>query len=642
MKRVFFSFIFSLICAFSLFAQKHITSIGHSNNVTQIENAKIKNASDVFFTSGDDGVLIKWTGEQQGEHYQTSTYPIKLISCSPNGNDVAIYETDGALNNIVTVWDWNKLKIKFQKKYSDTVTSLKFSTKGTYLIIGTSSIEGVEFINTSNWTQQQKLNSSTNIVSYIWTSPTEKNVAFYSKSGTFTTYNLQNGNQTSKLNYASDFTDYVLYNSSLFAGVKDNNIYVYNVSTKVNLLQKISSNSPILVSSTEDKILYYLETKDNKTYTLYSNTLSKDTPNTRSTVCSVFTLPKNANIITNAKKINNQIVVSTKDGNIYKALITDSQEKTEFICNSVNNFITIYDIKAAENEEGFYLLTNNGILKTDTTLTNATKIIDTNKETNFICYKDNIILWSNETVKNVNIVNLKTKTKTKLFTPEYDIQNIRLFNDGVKDYLLVLENSTFVRLYDFETNKIRQVYSGTGIHDAVLKNNGFIYVAKSASTFPYTPLLQVNTKTLETAPTKLQGTISYSLGVLKDGSIIGINFKNDVEDKNTYIFSYDVSKNEYKDILQFTAEDTDAFTYVNGDILYTNIGKQIIYAYNAKKNKKIEYKRGAFIPKIICQNQDDLLILNSNGSITLANAKKSKLLGDSYLNTNYEWVQINK
>lgn len=644
MKKFLLSAVVVLLTVTSLCAQAHVTQQSHQSIITDIQNANVKNAPETFFTASEDGFLIRWNENNQGEHYQVSNLWVKNIACSPNGNDVAIYETDGAANNIVTVWDWKKLTKKFQKKYNDSVTAISFSAKGTYLIVGTSSIDGAEFIKTSNWSVEKKLKASTNIVNYIWTSDTEKTVAFYSTSGNFQIFDMKTGEQKTKISYAQALRQSVIYGSNLFAGVKDNSIYVYNVSTKVKLLSVITANNPIIASTSDDSVLYYLESAGSGEYKLYSNAISKDVVMAASTLCGTYKLPRNASPIVTAKKINDIIVLGAKDGTVYKASVNNTANgNTDFNISALssNDYNQVLDVKSIPNADGFYILTNKSIFKTTSENAPLEKIIDTSKEKNFICYKNSLILWSNNTMNNVTMLDLDTKKSTKLFTPGYHVQNIKLCSDGAKDYLVEIENTGLVHIYDFETKKYTQIYSGTGIQDALIAPDGFLYIAKTASTYPYTPLLQVDIKTHETVPTALDGSISYSIGLSNDGkTIIGINFKSSQDDKSTYVFNYDLQKKVSKDILKFDEEDTEAFTYFYDQTMFTNIGKNVIYSYNIKKNKKNIYKRSASIPKMIAQNGENILILNSNGSVTWANAKKNKLICDTYLTQNNEWVVI--
>ena len=173
MKK-FFSLIACTFFIFSLEAQSHISTQSHQGQVTQIAPASARGTDGTYYSASDDGFVIKWTFDGQGEHYQFSDVAIKLIAVSPNGNEIALYETDGGSINRITVWDWKTLSRKYLKKFSDSITSLTYSANGTYLIAGTATVDGAVFIRTQGWQMVDKIKENTGIVSYIHTSSTEK------------------------------------------------------------------------------------------------------------------------------------------------------------------------------------------------------------------------------------------------------------------------------------------------------------------------------------------------------------------------------------------------------------------------------------------------------------------------------------
>ena len=102
MKKLF-TLIFSALFIFSLEAQSHISTQSHQGQVTQIAPVSTRGTDGTYYSTSDDGFVIKWTFDGQGEHYQFSDVAIKLIAVSPNGNEIALYETDGGSINRITV-----------------------------------------------------------------------------------------------------------------------------------------------------------------------------------------------------------------------------------------------------------------------------------------------------------------------------------------------------------------------------------------------------------------------------------------------------------------------------------------------------------------------------------------------------------
>lgn len=115
-KTLFFTLIFFLILP--VFSQTHISTESHQSSVTNIVMMNKNGGLDTsFLSTGDDGFIVKWTGDNLGEHYQISDVGIKLVAISPNGNDIALYESDGGSINKITVWDWTTLKRKYMKNF---------------------------------------------------------------------------------------------------------------------------------------------------------------------------------------------------------------------------------------------------------------------------------------------------------------------------------------------------------------------------------------------------------------------------------------------------------------------------------------------------------------------------------------------
>lgn len=645
MKKSLLSlFVVCILCS-SIFAQSHKTFQSHSTIITKINPANDQKQPQSFYTVSEDGYLIKWPNTDNiennaGEHYQLSEYWIKDFSISPKGNEIAVYETNGGNINRISVWNWKKLQKIYQKEYEDTITSLKYSAKGNYLLVGTSSIEGLEVLKASNGTKVNKIKENISIVNYIFTSESEKTAVFYSTSGTLTYINFDKGEIKTKFSIAQGLNQTILFNDSkVFSGVRGNEIYLYN-AFKGKLISTIKTNNPIILSNEKDNDLYYA-VKESGKYSIYKAVPSESLDTVKSILVKQFNLPKDFSNIIAGNKINNEVIFGTTKGQIFKVLL-DEPNENEYVQNiTQNTFNLIYDISKAYEENEFFILTKDSILKTDFISKQNEKIFSTSGQKNFIVTESGIILWSKESITPITNVDLSTNKSEILFTPGFQIKNLKYCNYNNKKYLLEIENNGIINLYDFETKKIKQIYTGAGIQDAIISNDGFIYIAKSSAIYPNTPLLKVNIQTYETVPTDIKGNITFSLETDEDGKFIyGIIFTDDANDKNTYVFEFNTEKQSIKNILKFDEIDTDAFTYYNNNTLFTNIGKNLIYSYNIKKNKKMAYKRSAAIPSNISQNTDYVVILNSNGSLSWAKSKNNAIIEDWYLTQDNEWTII--
>jgi len=639
MKKITFISII-LFCIFNyIYSQSHNSTQAHQAQVTNIEPVKgLYGDEEVFFSTGEDGFLIRWTDDNRGEHYQISDVGIKLMSVSPTGNEVAIYETDGGSVNKVSVWDWRNLTRKYQKNFSDSITSLTFSAKGNYLIIGTATVDGAVFVRTAGWQIVDKIHANTSIVNYIQTTDTEKTVAFYSPAGTLSYFNLSTGQLKEKITTIQGLTSPVMFNNYIFlAGIKDNNIYILN-AFKGNTITSIPAQNPIILSTSSDTNFYYLEYDGRNNYELKMLEVMDNLTVSNPRLVKTFRGPRGDSAICMGTKFLGDLYLGSQNGEIYKADIEPTITTQNLSAFTENTYSKIYAM--AEAPEDFYFLTSNAIYKSSYDTGVINKLCATEGQTQIITYDDsNVILWSKSSRQNIILKNLIENTEEVLFSPKNTLQTVRLCIINDKKYLIEIESNSTVNLYDFETKELKEVYSGTGIQDAILTNNGNLYVAKSAATNPKVPMLCVNLDTLETVPLNVRGNVAYALST--DGTTIyGINLISDETGRSTYVFSYNTNTKQVINILKFAEEDSEAFTYLNGSNLYTNIGKNKVYCYNLISKKRFSYNRSASIPSSICKKNNRVVILNNNGSISWCGPNSPALLVDWYFTKDEQWYEF--
>lgn len=622
--------------AFSLTAQSHNSTQSHQAQVTQIAPVSARGTDGTFYTASDDGFVIKWTFDGQGEHYQFSDVAIKLIAVSPSGNEIALYETDGGSINRITVWDWKTLTRKYLKKFTDSITSLSYSSKGTYLIAGTATVDGAVFIKTQGWQIVDKIKSNTGIVNYIHTSKTEKTCVFYSPSGNLSFYDFTTGKLKQKIQILKGLSQTVMYNdNTYFAGIRDNTIYI---TASGKTIASVPAKNPIIISTEADYNLYYLETDERGNYEVKMIESKEGNQVSNPRLVKTLKGPRGSAIVTAARKDAINIYFGGKNGSVYKSEVEATITTNTMMEMTDNIYSKIYGIAPAQND--FFFLTTNAIYRSSYDTSVISRQASTSGETEIINYKDNsVILWSQSEKNPIKLFDLDKKTSTTLFTPKSTVQKVSLCSVDGKDYLIEIESNSTVNLFDIQKGTLSEIYSGTGIQDAVLMNNNLVYIAKSAATNPQTPLLSVNPETMETVPLSIKGNVTYALST--DGkTIYGLNIISDDTGRNTYVFSYNVYTKQMTNILKFAEEDAEAFTYLNGNYLFTNIGRNKVYCYNLSTKKRFAYNRSASIPKTICANSRRAVILNSNGSISWCGTTDSKLLADWYLTKDDQWYEF--
>lgn len=658
-KNILFIFFLFTFCFFTnnfLHAEAHISTQAHDDSVTQIAALCNSSTSDeAFFSAGEDGFLIKWTPDNLGEHYQISELQIRLISRSPNGNDVAVYETDGISINRVSVWDWQTFTRKYAKRFSDSVTSLSYSEKGTYLIVGTSAINGVYFLNASTGSIAKKPSGTPSLVSYISTGKSEKSAFMYSPNGSIVYYDIQNGKQKAKFSTLSYLEQVTIFGSGdtsncFLAGIKNNTLYIIYALTGKTIAQYPARNSLVFTSHSPNETGIYFTTFDGKEYKLNmieNNTLknlyesaSDSTSAPAPLIIKNFIGPKGDDYFTSSAKNKDTILLGSKLGNIYSLNAVPETEKITLFPITEKMYEKIYDV--CSDGKDFYFLTRNSIYKSSYDTGVVDRVGSNPSQKNIIKYKDGAVLWTKDSRSSVQYLQLSsggTNEATPLFSPENSLQNVRLFNDKI----VYIQGNSSVGIYDINTKQNENVYTGTSLQDAVLYNENDLYVSKTSAVEPKTALVQVNVSTKETVALRITGEIAYSLSYdssQQDSPIYGITVTNQEDKTYTKVFSYLPSQKTLINLLQFSDEDPNAFTALYYPNLYTNIGKSNVRSYNITTRKNFQYKRSASMPVKFVSAGERAAILNRDGSISWYNSDSPSVLADWYLTVDGQWFEF--
>lgn len=644
LAAAFFSLALFVTGAMPIFAQSHISTQPHQATVNMIvpvtsaqassrlgnRSSQSSNQQVNFFSGSSDGFLIKWNGDSKGEHYQVTNLEIRLIAYSPKGNEVAIYETDGGRINRISVWDWKNFTKKYSRRFSNSITTLTYSAKGTYLIAGTTTVDGAVVMQASNGNVVNLIKDPTGIVSYILTSDTEKTALMYSPSGNISYYSLQTGKLTQRFTCEQGLAQPVLFNNGLYlAGVRNNFVYISYALTGQTLASYECTN-PILLTADDDTDLYYIDGNGRGNYTVNVIRNRNNRGVTSPEILKNISGPRGNQAICTGTKIENTLTLGTLSGEIYKINLNDEQGMSLITQNLYEN---VFDVAAVEN--GFYLLTTTGIFHADEKGASIRKIASNRGHTRLIPMGENVILWSHDTRDPVLSLNLPTGQTSTLFTPQASLQTVKFFDNK----LISLENYSDVNLYDFDTQVLSPIYTGTALQDVIPMENGNIYVSKSSATLPNTPLVAVNIKTGETVPVAVNANVVFSLSA-KDSVIYGVSYSSSGNSMTTSVFSYNTATRRTESFVRLDDEDTNAITFIGDSNLYTNIGNDKLYSYDLRSHKNIQFNRSASIPQKVSENSNRIVVLNYDGSISWYNKASSKIEATLYLRRDGQWSTL--
>lgn len=637
-------------------AQARASTQGHEGKVSTIVTSETPTNNDSSFYSTDgNGFIIKWTSDGLGEHYQISNYKIELLAKNPASGNIAIYETDGYSKYRISVIDWRTFSRKYTKYYQNPVSSLNFSEKGNSLLVGTTEIGGSYIYDANTGRLKKQLSDAPGSVTLIKTSPTEKNLMMYSSVGNITYYDFSTYQIKQKVSTEKTLKQVVLFGTKnrkncYIAGVKDNFIYILNAMTG-KIIGRYSATKPfICVSKSQDELgLYYISSSGKKQAlylidntmleTMFTSTSSKIDNPIPARLIHTFDSLSSGETFTTVQKNSNSILIGTTKGNIYTLSPSQEVEMTSLIPVTDNMYEKIYDI--ASGASNFYMLTSTGLYKSSYEKKQITKITSNPGHTNILKIGEKIIFWSKNSSKSVQIIDLENKENgiQPLFTPNGNLNNLQVYNDKI----VTIQGHSSVLVYDMETGTNTYSYSGTSIEDALIVNDTDLYIAKTKISSSDSPLMYVNLSTRETVSLDVEGQVAYSLSYNPERSITnfyGVMITYKGTEAVTSIFDFSLSSKNLKTVYSSSDENSDIFTYLQKDTIYSNIGNSQLYSINLNTKRTSLYRRSASIPVKVQATADRLAVLNKDGSISWYNTNMQSVLSDWYMATDGSWYEF--
>lgn len=643
------SLVFSSFYAAQLAGQAYQSLQPHDGKVNCIAS---KANEQSFFSAGEDGFLVQWEhsgqGENKGERYQISELPLKQIDLAPGDRDVAVFESDGLSVNRIAVYDWNTYNRRFAKRFKNTVTCLSYSANGSYLFVATAAVNGIYILNPKSGDVIKNIKTIPGIITMAKTGTSEKTAIMYSPSGYLYYWDLKKGNVKARFQTEPALQQPCLFGSGkfqnrFFAGVKDNTIYVIDATSGTTLASYNASNPKICCceGDYEEGLFYVSDRGKDYSLSLISNDslescLTATSASTRSLPAS--SLVKNfmglqsSDSFTVIAKNQESILLGTKKGELYS--FSDIRESEAYSLSPLTqgSYKHVSDISV--DGASFYSLAAGKIYRMDFKAGSPEEIAASPAGTDCMLAQGNAFyLWSKGTKAPVYRLSGETGKSEVLFTPAGNITKLRVTDGGI----LYLQGNSSVIFYDMRTGKSRDLYSGTAVEDAVLVGQE-LFIAKAIVNANDSDLMSINITTKETVPVKTNGTVAFSLSYGGGKSVYGIEIESKGGDEYlTQVFSYDSQTKSFRSLLRLNDEDSSAATQLNGDRLYTNIGRTQIYAYNLKSNRSIAFKRSAALPVKAVGNGGMLAVLNQNGSISWYDERSKQAVSNWYLSDDGSW-----
>ncbi|MGN0739929.1 MAG: hypothetical protein ACI4LX_07130 [Treponema sp.] len=622
---VFLCFVFCSLC----FAQSRFSLMPHLDKVTSVQYDLYSDGGS-FFSTGKDGFIVLWNKDGKAEHFQLSNYEIKFASLNPVRKEIAVYETDGNSVNTVSVWNLSDYTKKFSYDFKDSVLSLSYSKKGNYVIVGTLSDKGTVFINAATGKFEKPFFGNLNMITYAETAGSEKSLMSYALTGSISYHELSTGKLLKKIQTEPALENVVSFNRNKFiAGKKDKKIFIINAMSGEKVFEMKAVN-PVLLTFEDE--LYYFEQLTNKTASLFRFEENKtEAPK----ICKNISLSGNEKI-SSVLMTPDQIILGTESGNIFASDKTSSTQ-AELLSSDMTK--KILDI--AYIGDDLYLLTQEFILKTNEEKTEVIKVLENQGYSNFVSYKDRLILWSQRKNTKVSEFNVTENKLKELFVSKKPVLAIKNSNG----HLIEIEGSSTVNCYDFETASLKELYYGSGIQDAVIIGENNLFIAKAVSNPAEKTLIYVNTKTSETVYLDLGVDLIYCLesgGNEGNGSsrflyAVGIMHKNGAD--STVILRYDDESKTTETVKTFDRLDLHASIFAYGENLISNTLSGEFFFISEKDKNPVVLNRTCALPVKCRANYDNLVVLNTDGSISWYALNGSMIIADWYISENHTVIE---
>lgn len=633
MKKVLclFALILSSLC---IFAQTRTSFMAHNDEVVSIFYDTVSNDGS-FLSVSKDGSISRWNEKNEGLLYQITDKKIKFAAVHPSKNEIAIYETDENSINMISVWDWAKLTKKYSVSFTDTVLSLTYSKKGTYIIIGTATENGTIFLNSSDGKVTKPVSEKMFMTSFIETANSEKSLMSYTLTGNIAYYSIGNGKLLKKIDTEKNLSKIVSFNKNRYiAALLDKKIIIIDAMNGKKVFE-INASNPIFFNYNDE--LYYFEVISGRSGSIFKFSVTDagiENPQIVKNVTGKF-----SEKITSFTITEERFLFGSAKGNIYFSSANNLTEDIVLISKDTRQKV----IDTAFSGSDLLLLTNKTLYISNEDKNQINQLCGTGNQKNLSVMIDRIILWTQGSDSAVFCYNRNTKLFEKLFSPTGIISSVKACGNKI----IEIESNSRINCYDIETKELKELYYGTGILDAVLLNKNDLYIAKTGSQANGPSCLYVNTKTHETVPLKLDA--DYILAITTDLT----DSENNSKDKadlldSIYLLAY--SKNSGKssvkiikfnnttkksEILQTISNidsvDFSSILYACNGVVFNKISGSTVSSVQVKGKKTVSYPRTYSLPNRVCADNENLVTLNFDGSISWYDIQSGEHLADWYV-----------
>lgn len=572
--------------------------------------------------------------------WQVSDLPIRCIAPHPGGKLIAVYESDGFSAHRVSLWDWENKTRLYAKRFHDSVNSIDWSAAGNFLMVGNTSFEGITILDGAEGTPKQVFQTSPGIINLGATGKSERSIITYAAAGRIVYTNVSTGETLGEYATEPDLRSTELCNNNrTIIGFTDNQAVALNATNGETLSLYDAENPTPAVSSDDTEPVWFERKRD-----VYGDTLvwylrkGGDAP-------VAVPLPQDR-AITSATGGGDFRIFGTSTGDIYLSAGASLVQEDSHTISPVTGI--------CDFEDGFYFLCDGKLFFARDCHDTPAALFDSRNGT-FSPHTDSItrtengfLLWSSSAPAPVVFWNGETDGDGAAFTELYKAGESVSSLSATKNGIAFVEGSArAVCLGDVgaaaakadrgvQTPPFR--YSGAGLQDAVMVSDTYMLVSKSAGLRSPYPLMFINVNTGETVPLYTSGDICFSLSMADEqrGYAYAFIVKNEDEGRTQTELIFirvnleNFTRTQIETVAVYPDEDLRAdLLPVSNDKVLSTLGKSSASEIRRRTGRQEIFARGYSLPVKIVANDDRVVTLNYDGSLSWYNASSRNALGST-------------
>ena len=590
--------------------------------------------SDSFFSAGKDGFLVRHGESGSDESWQLSDIPLAKIAVHPDGNRVAVYETDGFSVHRVSVWDWKKKTRLYAKRFRDSIVSLSWSAKGSWLMAGNTSIDGISILEADSGNPVSIFKSAPGIVTLGLTGASETSMITFGPAGRIIYTDIAGGSTKAGYDGPQDLDSPVLLRNNLgIAGYQDGAVVLVD-ATSGKTISAWDSGPAIMASSITDREPVWLESGNPTQWILRSGAFA--TP--------PFRTPDESPI-TSALRLNDRIVFGTASGKLC-AIPSSAIGSNAVPLPAIIRDQGIQSIDDIASDGARLFILSKGSLFISSGPGKAPVFAFSGLQANrFAIAGDSLVFWSNESAAPVVISGFDGDKRRTAYEPKEGIRslNVNGTNDGTR--LSFIEGTSKAIVIDVSSGKTTFSYAGAGLQDSVLVGGNRLAVSRSSTSRAPNPVMIINISTEETVPIQIPGELCYGLkSIAADGKKLAGFFIRNGQTASTELISFALEANSFtatsvRTEAAYADEDLGASLIVDGERIITNLGKGSIVAIGGTDKNPAKFLRGYAIPAKSAAMDQFIVTLNYDGSLTWFDRKSAAFISNAAITADNFWLE---